>query len=326
MKTFSQLLERLVFTPSRNAKLALLSDYFARTPDPDRGYALAALTGGLSFKNAKAGVIRELVSARVDPVLFGWSYDYVGDLAETAALIWPEARRANRLPGLSEIVEQLQDAKRAEVPKLLEGWLDSLGAEERFALLKLITGGLRVGVSARLTKTALAELGGRDVAEVEEVWHGLSPPYGALFAWLEGRGPRPQIDPRAAFRPMIEVLGDASSDYSAYSVLQIEGDADTDLLKGICQHIVFHDPHGIGEDDVPADKIQTIRAEAIAEAKDSGKNDEIAGKIAEGKVRKFLQENTLLNQKYVLDESKTVKEVLPSGVTVKSFVRYTLGG
>jgi DNA ligase-1 len=203
MKTFSQLLERLVFTPSRNAKLALLSDYFARTPDPDRGYALAALTGGLSFKNAKAGVIRELVSARVDPVLFGWSYDYVGDLAETAALIWPEARRANRLPGLSEIVEQLQDAKRAEVPKLLEGWLDSLGAEERFALLKLITGGLRVGVSARLTKTALAELGGRDVAEVEEVWHGLSPPYGALFAWLEGRGPRPQIDPRAAFRPMM---------------------------------------------------------------------------------------------------------------------------
>ena len=203
MRNFAQLLERLVFTPSRNAKLALLEDYFARVPDPDRGYGLAALTGGLGFKNAKAGAIRSLVEERVDPVLFGWSYDYVGDLAETAALIWPAKGRANRTPALSELVEALDSAKRSEVPALLERWLDSLAAEERFALLKLITGGLRVGVSERLAKTALARLGGRDVAEVEEVWHGLSAPYQSLFAWLEGKGPRPEIDPRAAFRPMM---------------------------------------------------------------------------------------------------------------------------
>ena len=203
MKDFAQLLERLVFTPSRNAKLALLEDYFRRVPDPERGYALGALTGGLGFKNAKAGAIRALVQERVDPVLFGWSYDYVGDLAETAALIWPARGGANRTPGVAEVVEQLAEAKRADVPAMLERWLDGMEADERYALLKLITGGLRVGVSERLAKTALARLGDRDVAEVEEVWHGLSAPYGALFAWLEGSGPRPEIDPRAAFRPMM---------------------------------------------------------------------------------------------------------------------------
>lgn len=109
------------------------------------------------------------------------------------------------------------------------------------------------------------------------------------------------------------------------AIVQIEGDADAELLKGVCQHIVFHDPAGVSEEDVPADLLEKVREEAIQEAKDSGKNDEIATMIAEGKVRKHLEQNTLLHQKYVHDESKAVKEVLPSGVTIKRFVRYTLG-
>jgi elongation factor Ts len=109
-------------------------------------------------------------------------------------------------------------------------------------------------------------------------------------------------------------------------LLQIDGTADDDLLKGLCQHIVFHDPLGISEDDVPAEQLEQIRTEAISEAKESGKNDEIAEKIATGKVRKYLEEKTLLHQKYVLDESKTIKEIVPDGVTVRKFVRYTLGG
>jgi elongation factor Ts len=109
-------------------------------------------------------------------------------------------------------------------------------------------------------------------------------------------------------------------------LIQVDGAADDDLLKGLCQHIVFHDPLGISEDDVPAETLEGIRTDALAEAKDSGKNDEIAAKIADGKVRKYLQERTLLHQKYVLDESKTVGEMIPGGVTVKRFVRYTLGG
>ena len=203
MKAFAELMERLVFMPSRNGKLTLLADYFAHTPDPDRGYGLAALTGGLSFPAAKAGLIRALAQARVDPILFGWSYDFVGDLAETVALIWPESPHASPPPRLGQVVETLAGAGRLETPRLVEDWLDTMAAAERFALLKLITGGLRVGVSARLAKTALAQYGGREVAAIEELWHGLAPPYGDLFAWLDGRAPPPSIDDRAVFRPLM---------------------------------------------------------------------------------------------------------------------------
>ena len=108
-------------------------------------------------------------------------------------------------------------------------------------------------------------------------------------------------------------------------ILQFDGDLDADSAKGICQHITFHDPIGIDETSVSADKIEEIRAAAIQEAEESGKPTEIAQKMSEGKVRKYLEENTLIHQKYVLDESKKIKEVL-GGATVKTFVRYTLGG
>src|SRR5712671_6250612 len=89
MNRFAELLDRLSFEPSRNNKLRLMADYFGSTPDPERGFALAALTGALSFQHAKPGMIRALISERTDPVLFELSYDYVGDLSETVALIWP---------------------------------------------------------------------------------------------------------------------------------------------------------------------------------------------------------------------------------------------
>lgn len=201
MQAFARLIEGLVFLPSRTGKLRLLEAYFRTAPDPERGWALAALTGTLRFPAAKAGTIRALAAERTDPVLFALSYDYVGDLAETVALIWPERPGANRAPPLSEVVEALRTAPRAAVPRLIEGWLDALTASERLALLKLITGGLRVGVSARLAKTALARLKPVPVEDVEELWHGLAPPYGDLFAWLAGDGPPPRIDEAATFRP-----------------------------------------------------------------------------------------------------------------------------
>lgn len=203
MKAFAQLLEGLVFMPSRNGKIRLLCNYFDGAPDPDRGWALAALTGDLAFPSAKPAAIRDLVTARVDPVLFGWSYDFVGDLAETAALIWPVSQPDAAIPGLDEVVGALTGARRKDVPGLLEGWLDRCGPAERFALLKLITGGLRVGVSARLAKTALAQWSGTALDEIEEIWHGLEPPYRSLFAWLSGKGPQPDIDNMAIFRPLM---------------------------------------------------------------------------------------------------------------------------
>ncbi|MFQ5972621.1 MAG: cisplatin damage response ATP-dependent DNA ligase [Alphaproteobacteria bacterium] len=205
MKAFAALLDALSFEPSRTAKIRLLADYFGNTPDPHRGYGLAALTGELVLRTAKPKLIRELACSRVDELLFRLSYDFVGDLAETAALIWPirEQTEAPPVPALADVVESLNAAGRVELPGRLAAWLDVMSATERWALLKLITGGLRVGVSARLAKSAVAELGRVDVGRVEEVWHALEPPYTGLFAWLEGRGPYPEIGPAPAFRPLM---------------------------------------------------------------------------------------------------------------------------
>ena len=203
MRAFAHLLDRLSLTASRNAKLTLARDFLRETPDPDRGWALAALTGALSFKAAKPTAIRAAVEARMDGVLFAWSYDYVGDLAETVALVWPARPGANREPELSEVVDALAGATRLQAQGLIENWLDALDADGRWALLKLVTGGLRVGLSARLAKQAVADLGGVPVAQIEELWHALVPPYGDLFAWLEGKAERPAADAPGRFRPVM---------------------------------------------------------------------------------------------------------------------------
>ncbi|TXN20816.1 cisplatin damage response ATP-dependent DNA ligase [Methylobacterium sp. WL9] len=302
MNRFAHLLDRLAYEPGRNAKLRLLQDFFASTPDPERGWALAAMTGGLTFREAKAGMIRGLVEERIDPVLFRLSHNYVGDLAETVALIWPgpegpppsprtrgegrddlvvgatspkgegegaspeealsdapphrrlPARSADdkvgralsppksgmpdfgrqeqisdkpeiwagrgdahpagvgspgpghnnpppHVPTLSEVVETLATTAKKDLPGHLADWLDALDETGRWALLKLVTGNLRVGVSARLAKTAVGALGGHEADAVEEVWHGLEPPYAGLFAWVEGRAERPETLNPAPFRP-----------------------------------------------------------------------------------------------------------------------------
>ena len=203
MKPFAALLDRLSYTPSRNDKLRLLAGYFASTPDPDRGYALAALTDGLFFRLPLRRILTDLIGSRVDPVLFDLSRDYVGDTAETIALIWPGNGASAKPPRLATVVEALQSAAPAHVPALLADWLDRLDATGRWALLKLMTGALRVGVSARLAKTALSEWSGVPLADIEEVWHGLRPPYGELFDWLAGTGARPDSEGRATFRPLM---------------------------------------------------------------------------------------------------------------------------
>jgi DNA ligase-1 len=203
MQAFAALLDRLVLTPGRNGKLKLLVDYFAAVPDPDRGHALAALTGDLSIASVKPAMLRGLVVERMDEVLFGYSYDYVGDLAETIALVWPAEARGAEALRLAEVVEALHAASRLEGPRLVERWLDRLDASGRYALIKLVTGGLRVGVTARLAKQALARIGGKDVIEIEEIWHGLAPPYVAFFRWLEGKGDRPVSAALAPFRPVM---------------------------------------------------------------------------------------------------------------------------
>src|SRR5580704_16255973 len=229
MNRFAELLDRLAYEPARNNKLRLITDYFRSTPDPERGWALAALTGALSFPHAKAGLIRSLIAERTDPVLFELSYDYVGDLSATVALMWPSSPSplvgeggvggregksqastvvneqssppSHPLPTptpnpspqgggeltLAAVIETLSTLGKAQLPQQLARWLDALDETGRWALIKLVTGGLRIGVSARLAKTAAAALSGTDAQDIELLWPGLAPPYADLFAWLEGR-------------------------------------------------------------------------------------------------------------------------------------------
>ncbi len=240
MNDFAELLDRLAYEPSRNNKLRLIADYLRATPDPERGFALAALTGALSFQHAKPGMIRTLIAERTDPVLFELSYDYVGDLSETVALMWPspqalrifksdaspptpdpspplaslaEGGEKKRAPSLSEVIETLSTLGKAQLPAQLARWLDALDETGRWALLKLVTGGLRIGVSARLAKTAAASLGGKEPNEVEILWPGLVAPYIELFAWLEGRAEKPTSSDPAPFRPAM--LAHALEDLAA---------------------------------------------------------------------------------------------------------------
>jgi DNA ligase-1 len=208
VRAFSQLLDDLVYTRSRNTKLKLIGDYLRETPDPDRGYGLAALTGTLSIPTVKHAAVRAIAEERVDPVLLYVSRDYVGDMAETVALLWPTA--ADGVPEvddatirISNAVERLRSASRIEAPHVLASMLDHLDASGRFALLKLATGGLRVGINARLAKQAFADAFGLQVEAVEEVWHGLAPPFAELFDWAEGRSPQPAVRDVPVFRPFM---------------------------------------------------------------------------------------------------------------------------
>src|SRR5579862_8921955 len=245
MNRFAELLDRLAYEPARNNKLRLITEYFRSTPDPERGWALAALTGVLSFPHATAGLIRSLIAERTDPVLFELSYDYVGDLSETVALMWPSSpsplvgegrgggsggdaqasTTVSHLPtptpnpspqgggelSLTTVIETLSTLGKAQLPKQLARWLDALDETGRWALIKLVTGGLRVGVSARLAKTAAAALSGTDAQDIELLWPGLAPPYLDLFAWLEGRAEKPASSDPAPFRPpmLAHALDDA---------------------------------------------------------------------------------------------------------------------
>jgi DNA ligase-1 len=202
MRAFANLLDTLSTTPGRNDKLTLIENYFRSTADPHRGWALAALTDGLPLRLPLRRILLDLMSARVDPVLYQLSRDYVGDTAETVALLWPDGE-ASTPPTLADAVEAMMGASRAELPGTISSLLDRMNARERWAFLKLIGGAPRVGVSARLARLALASALDKDVTEIEELWHGLKPPYMELFQWADGNAARPDVAGAITFRPMM---------------------------------------------------------------------------------------------------------------------------
>ena len=163
MKRFADLLDRLAYTPSRNAKLRLLADYFAATPDPDRGWALAALTDGLFFRAAGPAhpgrADRAARRSRAVPPVARLRRRHRRD--GRAGLAGAGASRRSP-PRLADVVGAEAGADRPQVPGAARRAGSTRSTPpERWALLKLLTGALRVGVSARLAKTALAEMAGR---------------------------------------------------------------------------------------------------------------------------------------------------------------------
>lgn len=219
MQAFAALVDALVYTRSRDAKFRLIADYLRVTPDPDRGWALAALAGTLSIATVKASAIRAMAEERFDPLLFRMSRDYVGDTAETVALMWPDNPARAAPPSVAEVIDLLNPTSRARAPSVLADLMDRLDADGRYALLKLATGAMRVGISARLAKTAFAQGFGLSVDDVEEVWHALRPPYAELFAWGEGREDRPNLADSAFFRPFMlaHPLDDGIVDLSEFA-------------------------------------------------------------------------------------------------------------
>ncbi len=219
MEKFAALVDALVYTRSRNEKLRLIAQYLNATPDPDRGWALAALTDGLDFPAVKSSTIRNLLKERVDPVLWSLSRDFVGDTAETASFLWPEPTGAVMPPPtVSEAVAALSGMTRVSVMSELPGLLDRLDSAGRYALFKLATGGMRVGVSARLAKVAFAQAFDVSVEDVEEYWHGMVPPYEPLFDWAGHGKPPPDTENLPLFRPFMlaHPLEDAVVDLAEY--------------------------------------------------------------------------------------------------------------
>jgi len=202
VRGFSELIDKLLLTSSRNRKIDILCDYFKNTPDPDRGFALAIITNSLELKNIPISKIKEIVRENVDEELFALSYDYVGDLAETISLIWPYKENGH-LPQISKMISILKNIKKDELSKKIQTFLSIANETERWALIKLISGGLRIGVSSRLAKTALAKFGDKKLDDIEKIWHGIEAPYETLFKWLSNLGPIPEIDLKKTFNPMM---------------------------------------------------------------------------------------------------------------------------
>src|SRR5205085_152824 len=145
--------------------------------------------------------------------------DFVGDTAETASLLWPEPTGdVMPPPTVGETVDLLYKMTRNSVMSELPRLLDRLDADGRYALIKLATGAMRVGVSARLAKTAFAQAFAVSVEEVEEYWHALQPPYEPLFAWAAKGAPPPDTEAMPLFRPFMlaHPLEDAVLDLKDY--------------------------------------------------------------------------------------------------------------
>ena len=181
----------------------MLVNYLRDTTNlKDKGYTVALLTGNLKFSKVTSKTIKDIVKKNIDPYLFDLSYDYVGDLAETVSMLWNEKKVRRKYLSISQLVEVFDAPDTQPEDKVFE-ILNYSDLNTRWALIKILLGGLRVGMSTNLVKTALSIYGSKNKSEIEMIWNGIKPPYESFFLWLEDKGQYPLIKNSETFHPFL---------------------------------------------------------------------------------------------------------------------------
>ena len=203
MIKFSKLLVQLIYCSSNNEKVKIIINYLNKADIQEAGFAIAALTNNLKFKNVKNKTVKEIINKKIDKTLFDLSYDYTGDLADTISLIWDKTKsNSASSKSIVDVVKQL-NSNNTDLEKYITDFLDSNYVDVRWAFIKLLLGGFRVGVSANLIKKTLAVYGNKNKDDIEKIWNGLSPPYLNLIKWLKNEGEYPQIKMSETFHSMM---------------------------------------------------------------------------------------------------------------------------
>ncbi|MEL0125422.1 MAG: hypothetical protein VW827_07160, partial [Alphaproteobacteria bacterium] len=187
MNNLSILLDKLLLNSSKKIKIKLLNEYFEQANSNDRGWTLSIITNSIKKKNIHLNDLKNLIKNKIPPELFELSYDYVGDIAETISLLWPKNKSPNLNLNLSDFMNNIFfiDDKKTVLEKL-ENIFNSSTSSQIYTIIKIITGGLRVGVSNGLVRESLVAFGNRSSIEIEEVWHGFTYPFFDFFEWLLG--------------------------------------------------------------------------------------------------------------------------------------------
>lgn len=200
MKRFARLYRELDATTSINAKVAALSAYLSEADQNDSLWAVALILGRTPRRAVTARDLRQwgAEAAGLAPWLFEECYAMVGDLAETIALVLPaEGGASDRsLSAWMAEIEALAKMDPGERRRRVEAAWRELAPGERFLFNKLVTGGLRVGVSQKLLSRALAAASGLAETLVAERLMGDWTPRSTTFAeLLEGQGAGTSLSP-----------------------------------------------------------------------------------------------------------------------------------
>ena len=192
MRRFAALFESLDSTTSTRAKIDAMRMYFEAADPADAAWAIYVLMGRRAKRSVGPALLRAWL--REEAQLPGWlideTYESVGDLAETIALLVPNDRPATSAPAISltewltSRIQPLAQKDEAQKRRTVVGWWHELPYGECFLVNKLLTGALRVGVSRALVTRALAECLGQPRAQIERGLMGDWQPGAAFWEQL----------------------------------------------------------------------------------------------------------------------------------------------